>query len=58
MTVVTYKAKTLLQTLSEIAGLFVLIKGLTFLLRKYNEWRFNREMAKETGEEFREVFTY
>lgn len=58
VTVVLYQAKTLQQTLSEIAGLFVLVKGLSFLFRRYNEFRFNREMKKETGEEFREVFTY
>ena len=44
--------------LTEIAGLLVLTRILTFLLRSFNEWRFNRKTKKETNEEFREIFTY
>jgi hypothetical protein len=55
---VTYKSKTVGSVLSEIGGLLVLIRILTFLLRSFNEWRFNEKIKKETNEEFREIFTY
>jgi hypothetical protein len=58
VTVVTYKCKTVQSVLSEIAGLLVLIRILTFLLRSFNEWRYNEKIKKETNEEFREIFTY
>jgi hypothetical protein len=58
VTVVTYKCKTVQSVLSEIGGLLVLIRILTFLLRSFNEWRFNEKIKKETNEEFREIFTY
>ena len=58
VTVVTYKSKTVASVLSEIGGLLVLIRILTFLLRSFNEWRFNEKIKKETNEEFREIFTY
>jgi hypothetical protein len=58
VTVVTYKSKTVASVLSEIAGLLVLIRIFTFLLRSFNEWRFNEKIKKETNEEFREIFTY
>ena len=57
-----YKAKTLAQALTEIAGLIVLFKAISFLLSLFHEWKFNRLMKQQTqeGEEedFREVFTY
>jgi hypothetical protein len=46
------------DVLTEVAGLLVLTKILTFLLGKLNEWTFNRKIQKETNEEFREIFTY
>ena len=58
VTVVTYKCKTLQTLFTEIAGLLVLMRIFTFLLRTFNEWRFNRKVKKETNEEFRDVFTY
>ncbi len=58
VTVVTYKAKTLQQTLSEIAGLLVLIRVASLILGLFHEYRYNRKIMKETQEEFREVFTY
>ena len=44
--------------LTEIAGILVILKVLTLMLGVFNEWRFIRKIKKETGEEFREVFTY
>ena len=58
VTVVTYKCKTLQNCFTEIAGLLVLLRIFTFLLRTFNEWRFNRKVKKENNEEFRDVFTY
>jgi hypothetical protein len=58
VTVVTYKSKTVQSVLSEIGGLLVLIRILTFLLCSFNEWRYNEKIKKETNEEFREIFTY
>ena len=55
---VTYKAKTIMNLQTEIAGLLVLTRIFTFILRSFNEWKFNRKVKKETNEEFREVFTY
>jgi hypothetical protein len=46
------------DVLTEVAGLLVLTKILTFLLGKVNEWSFNRKIQKETNEEFRDIFTY
>ena len=54
----TYKAKTIINFQTEIAGLLVLTRIFTFILRSFNEWKFNRKVKKETNEEFREVFTY
>ncbi len=58
VTVVTYKVKTLQRVLTEIAGLLVLTRILTLVLRSFNEWSFNRKMKKENNEDIREVFTY
>jgi hypothetical protein len=58
VTQVTYKCKTVQSVLSEIGGLLVLIRILTFILRSFNEWRYNEKIKKETNEEFREIFTY
>jgi hypothetical protein len=58
LTVVTYKRKTVQSFLTEIAGLLVLSRFLQFFLLSFHEWRFNKKMKKEAGEEFREVFTY
>jgi len=58
VTVVTYKSKTVQSVLTEIAGLLVFTRILTFFLRLFNEWSFNRKIIKETNEDFREVFTY
>ena len=58
MTVVTYKSKTILNVLTEIAGLLVLLRLVTFVLGIFHEQRFILKMKKETKEEFREVFTY
>ena len=58
VTVVTYKSKTVLNLLSEIAGLLVLLRIFTFILGAFNEQRFIYKMKKENKEEFREVFTY
>jgi hypothetical protein len=44
--------------LTEIAGLLVLVRLLTLILRSFNEWTYNRKIMKETNEDFREVFTY
>jgi len=38
LTVVTHKCKTVQNVLTEIAGLLVLARLLTFLLRAFNEW--------------------
>ncbi len=54
----TYKAKTLQQTFTEIAGLLVLMRVATLILGLYHEYRYNRKIKMETQEEFREVFTY
>jgi hypothetical protein len=56
--VVTFKTKTVLNALTEIAGLLILARILSFFLVNFHEWRFNKKMKKETNEEFREVFTY
>jgi hypothetical protein len=56
--VVSYSRKTVQTVLTEIAGLLVLTRILQFFLVTFHEWRFNRKMIRETGEEFREVFTY
>ena len=56
--VVTFKTKTVLNVLTEIAGLLILARILSFFLVNFHEWRFNKKMKKETNEEFREVFTY
>jgi hypothetical protein len=56
--VVSYSRKTVQTVLTEIAGLLVLTRILQFFLVTFHEWRFNRKMIGETGEEFREVFTY
>jgi len=58
VTVVTYKSKTVQNFLTEIAGLLVLTRLLTFVLKNFNEWSFNRKMMKETNEDFRDIFTY
>ncbi len=58
MRVVTYKVKNVQRVLSEIAGLLVLTRILTLVLRSFNEWSFNRKMTKENNEDVREVFTY
>ena len=58
MTVVTYNCKTLQNVFTEIAGILVLTRIFTFLLRTFNEQRFNQKVKKETNEEFRDVFTY
>ena len=58
MTVVTYKSKTMLNVLTEIAGLLVLFRLGTLVLGIFHEQRFISKMKKETKEEFREVFTY
>jgi len=58
VTVITYKVKTVQRVLSEIAGLLVLTRILTLVLRSFNEWSFNRKMTKENNEDIREVFTY
>lgn len=56
--VVTFKTKTVLNVLTEIAGLLILARILSFFLVNFHEWKFNKKMKKETNEEFREVFTY
>jgi hypothetical protein len=56
--VVTYKSKTMLNVLTEIAGLLVLFNFATVVLGIFHEQRFISKMKKETKEEFREVFTY
>jgi hypothetical protein len=56
--VVVYKCKTVQSVLTEIAGLLVLTRILTLFLRSFNEWQFNRKINRESGEEFRDVFTY
>jgi hypothetical protein len=56
--VVSYSRKTVQTVLTEIAGLLVLTRILQFFLVTFHEWRFNRKMIRETGEEFREVYTY
>ena len=56
--VVTFKTNTVLNVLTEIAGLLILARILSFLLVTFHEWKFNKKMKKETNEEFREVFTY
>ena len=58
VTVVTYKAKTVQNVLTEIAGLLVLTRIMSLFLVTFHEWRFNKKMMKETNEEFRDVFTY
>ncbi len=58
VTVITYKVKTVQRVLSEVAGLLVLTRILTLVLRSFNEWSFNRKMTKENNEDIREVFTY
>lgn len=58
LTVVTYKRKTIQSFLTDIAGLLVLVRFLQFFLLSFHEWRFNKKMQKETGEEFRDIFTY
>jgi hypothetical protein len=58
VTVVTYKSKTMLNVLTEIAGLLVLFRLATLVLGIFHEQRFISKMKKETKEEFREVFTY
>ena len=58
MTVVTYKSKTMLNVLTDIAGLLVLFRLATLVLGIFHEQRFISKMKKETKEEFREVFTY
>ena len=55
---VTYKSKTMLNVLTEIAGLLVLFRLATLVLGIFHEQRFISKMKKETKEEFREVFTY
>jgi hypothetical protein len=56
--VVTYKSKTMLNVLTEIAGLLVLLRLATLVLGIFHEQRFISKIKKETKEEFREVFTY
>ena len=58
MTVVTYKSKTILKVLTDIAGLLVLFRLATLVLGIFHEQKFISKMKKETKEEFREVFTY
>ena len=58
MIVVTYKSKTMLNVLTEIAGLLVLSRLATLVLGIFHEQRFISKIKKETKEEFREVFTY
>ena len=58
MTVITYKSKTVLQVLTEIAGLLVLTTILSLFLRSFNEWMFDRKIKRQTNDEFREIFTY
>jgi hypothetical protein len=58
VTVVTYKSKTMLNVLTDIAGLLVLFRLATLVLGIFHEQRFISKMKKETKEEFREVFTY
>ena len=58
VTVLTYKSKTVLSVLTDIAGLLVIACLLTFLLHSFNECMFNRNFKRETNDEFREVFTY
>jgi uncharacterized membrane protein YidH (DUF202 family) len=58
VTVVTYKSKTILNVLTDIAGLLVLFRLATLVLGIFHEQRFISKMKKETKEEFREVFTY
>ena len=58
VTQVTYKVKTVQKVLTEIAGLLVLTRILTLILRLFNEWSFNRKMTKKNNEDIREVFTY
>ena len=55
---VTYKSKTMLNVLTEIAGLLVLSRLATLVLGIFHEQRFISKIKKETKEEFREVFTY
>ena len=55
---VTYKSKTMLNVLTEIAGLLVLLRLATLVLGIFHEQRFISKIKKETKEEFREVFTY
>ncbi len=58
VTLITYKVKTVQRALIEIAGLLVLTRILTLILRSFNEWSFNRKMKKENNEDVREVYTY
>ena len=58
MTVITYKSKTILNILTEIAGLLVLFRIASLLLDVFHQKRFNIKMKKEKKEEFRELFTY
>ena len=55
---VTFKSKTMLNLLTEIAGLLVIFRLATFILGVFHEQRFIKKMKMETKEEFREVFTY
>ena len=55
---VTYKSKTMLNVLTEIAGLLVLSRLATLVLGIFHEQRLISKIKKETKEEFREVFTY
>jgi hypothetical protein len=58
VTIVTFRSKTLLNVLTEIAGLLVIFRLATFIIGIFHEQRFISKMKKETKEEFREVFTY
>jgi hypothetical protein len=58
VTVVNYKSKTVLNVLSEIAGLLTISRLLSLFLNSFNEWMFDRKIKKENNEEFRDVFTY
>jgi hypothetical protein len=56
--VINFTSKTVQTVLTEIAGLLVLTRILQFILLSFHEWRFKSKMKEETGEDYREVFTY
>ena len=58
ITVLTFKSKTLMNVLSDIAGLLIISRVLTLFLNSFNEWMFNRKIKMENNEEFRDIFTY